>query len=210
MDDNLSQSQADTLMQQLDRQVPVNRRDAQRMADVQPYQFRREEATSQQADADVPFERLHQTMLADMRTLVFDITRQKPAVTLTPLGAQSFRQWREQWQEPCQLHHLKLEPLGVSAVLALESTLVCGLVDLIFGGDGSPPKRMRRKTFSHSEAQVAGKFTDRLVQTFNAHWGEIMPVNFVRQRMEVQPQFANFMPDTEMMCGFRTSSRCRA
>lgn len=203
MDDNLTQSQADTLMQQLDRQVPVNRRDAQRMADVQPYEFRRESSAEQQTGADVPFERLHQTMLADVRTLVFDITRQKPAVTLTPLGAQAFRQWRDQWQEPCQLHHLKLEPLGVSAVLALESELVCALVDLIFGGDGSPPKRARRKTFSHSEAQVAGKFTERLLQTFNAFWGEIMPVNFIRQRMEIQPQFANFLPDAEQLCGYR-------
>lgn len=203
MDENLSQSQADTLMQQLDRQVPVNRRDAQRMADVQPYQFRREEAGAQPSGGLVPFERLHQTMLADVRTLVFDITRQKPAVTLTPLGAQTFKQWREQWQEPCQLHHVKMEPLGVSLVLSLESSLVCGLVDLIFGGDGTPPKRLRRKTFSHSEAQIAGKFTDRLLQTFNAFWSDIMPVNFARQRMEVQPQFANFMTDGDLMCGFR-------
>lgn len=202
MNDNLSRSQADTLMQQMDRQVPVNRTANPRMADIRPYVFRQEE-TGAASGGSIPFERLHQTMLADIRTLVFDITRQKPAVGLQPLGAKAFRDWRAQWDEPCLLYHLKLEPLGISAVVALEGSLVCGLVDLIFGGDGSPPRRARRKVFSHSEAQVAGKFMDRLLQTFNTFWADVVPVVFHRSRVESQPQFANFLPDGDDLCGYR-------
>lgn len=202
MNDNLTASQADTLMQQLERQVPVNRSDSPRMAHIQPYVFQ-PETRSPAMGQTIPFERLHQTWLADVRTLVFDITRQKPPVTLVPLHDRAFGDWRATWQEPCQLHHLTLQPLGLTVVMVFEGGLISGLVDLIFGGDGSPSRRSRRKTLSHSEIQVAGKVTERLLQMLNAGWSDIMPAVFQRQRMETQPQFANFLPDAEVLCGHR-------
>ncbi len=203
--DYLSESQADTLVQQLQQDTPINRSHGSKPAQVTPYEFSKDKPKSGQASGLHPLERLHQTMLPEVRTALFELTRQRPTVTLESLPPTIFMDCKTAWSEPCFLYHLRMDPLGVPMVVALEGALASGLVDLIFGGDGAPLKRGKRKTFSQSEAQVGGKFMERLFAVVQASWLELMPMNLTRQRMETQPQFANFLPDTTVMSGFRFS-----
>ena len=203
--DYLSESQADTLMQQLQKDTPINRSHGSKPAQVKAFEFSKDTPKVGPGANLHPLERLHQTMLPEVRTALFELTRQRPTVTLETLPHSIFVDCKQQWSEPCFLYHLRMDPLGVPMVVALEGELASGLVDLIFGGDGAPLKRGKRKVFSQSEAQVAGKFMERLFALVQSAWLELMPVNLIRQRMETQPQFANFLPDTTVMSGFRFS-----
>lgn len=197
--DYLTESQADTLMQQMQSQAPINRADGARPAEVRPYEFARDEPLADAVRTALPFDRLHQTLLPDVRTVLFELTRQRPTVSVKPLPALRFDALQATWQEPCLLYHVRLEPMGVPVIVVFDGVLIAGLVDLIFGGDGAPPKRSRRKTLSHSEAQVAGKFMDRMFNVLNTGWSDLLPLHWQRQRLESQPQFANFLaPDIEV------------
>jgi flagellar motor switch protein FliM len=91
---------------------------------------------------------------------------------------------------------LELEPLGTSAIAAFDLPLVFCMIDRLLGGVGAGPPRLRELT--DIEVALARTLITRLLSELSASWAELVGVDFRLRQTEMNPQFAQIAPPTEL------------
>jgi flagellar motor switch protein FliM len=91
---------------------------------------------------------------------------------------------------------LDLAPLETNAILAFDLPLVFTMIDRILGGPGHGSPRLRELT--DIELQLSRTFIERLLRELSTSWSELVGVDFSLRHTEMNPQFAQIAPPTEL------------
>ena len=91
---------------------------------------------------------------------------------------------------------LELEPLGTNAILAIDLPLIFSVIDRLLGGTGQGAVRLRELT--DIELSLSRTVLVRLLDELSTSWSELVGVDFRLRHTEMNPQFAQIAPPTEL------------
>jgi flagellar motor switch protein FliM len=91
---------------------------------------------------------------------------------------------------------LELQPLGTNAILAIDLPLVFSTIDRLLGGTGQGTARLRELT--DIELSLCRTIISRLLGELSTSWSELVGVDFTLRHTEMNPQFAQIAPPTEL------------
>ena len=91
---------------------------------------------------------------------------------------------------------LELAPLGTNAICAFDLPLVFSIIDRLLGGLGASTHRLRELT--DIELSLSRTVVQRLLAELSTSWSELVGVDFRLRQTEMNPQFAQIAPPTEL------------
>ena len=97
---------------------------------------------------------------------------------------------------PAFTNILELEPLESNAILALDLPLIFSMIDRLLGGTGQGAGRLRELT--DIELSLSRTIINRLLAELSTSWSELVGVDFHLRHTEMNPQFAQIAPPTEL------------
>lgn len=100
---------------------------------------------------------------------------------------------------PTSLNIFKMDPLRGYAILVVESKLVFGMVDAIFGGTGERHAKIEGRDFTPIEQNIISKVVSSALQDLQKAWKPVHDVEVQYVRTEVNPQFAAIVPPSEVV-----------
>jgi len=99
---------------------------------------------------------------------------------------------------PASLHIFRMEPLGGSSVLILESRVIFAFVDIMFGGSGRKTFKIEGRNFTNIENNLIKRVILSSLSDFERAWKPIMDLDVVYLRSEINPQFAQIIASTDV------------
>jgi flagellar motor switch protein FliM len=86
-----------------------------------------------------------------------------------------------------------------SGLIVCEPTLVFGIIDTLYGGNGKYHTRIEGRDFSPTEQRVINRLVEVICVEYEKAWKGIYPIQLEYQRSEMQPQFANIATPSEIV-----------
>jgi flagellar motor switch protein FliM len=135
------------------------------------------------------FSRLGGTYLSGALRCVADIT---------VLGAEqvTYGEFISSLPVPALTAVLELGNLETNAICAFDLPLVFCMIDRLLGGVGSSAHRLRELT--DIELTLSRTVVTRLLAELSTSWSELVGVEFSLRQTEMNPQFAQIAPPTEL------------
>jgi flagellar motor switch protein FliM len=100
---------------------------------------------------------------------------------------------------PSSLHIYRMPPFSGYALMVVSSSLVCSIVDSLFGGPGEGRGRVDGREFTSIESRLIGKVVLMALDTLKEAWGPIHPIDFVYVRSEFNPLAVAICPPTDVV-----------
>jgi flagellar motor switch protein FliM len=192
--DTLSQAEIDALLAAVASEpnmatanVPSGVR-IQNMDFRRPSKFNKDQLRTLEMLHDT-FARLGATYLSGALRAVADIS---------VLGAEqvTYGEFISSLPVPAFTNILELEPLESNAILALDLPLIFSMIDRLLGGTGQGAGRLRELT--DIELSLSRTIINRLLAELSTSWSELVGVDFHLRHTEMNPQFAQIAPPTEL------------
>ena len=117
---------------------------------------------------------------------------------ITVLGAEqvTYGEFIASLPVPALTAIVELEPLGTNAIIAFDLPLVFSMIDRLLGGAGAATYRLRELT--DIELSLSRTVVTRLLDELSTSWNELVGVDFTLRQTEMNPQFAQIAPPTEL------------
>ena len=109
----------------------------------------------------------------------------------------SFSDFSRALEKPSSLHLLKMEPLKGHGLLVLPARLILTLVDLLFGGDGTPIQINEDRDFTLIEDRVIQRMADSICRCYTEAWASVYPINMEVVGHETNVQFINIAQSSD-------------
>lgn len=142
---------------------------------------------------------INERFARNMRIGLFNFTRKSPEVFSTGTKVQKFSAFLSELVVPNNLNIVSIKPLRGSGLVVCEPTLVFGIIDSLFGGNGKFHTRIEGRDFSQTELRVIQKIVEVIGIEFKKSWHGIYPLEIELQRSEMQQQFANIATPNEVV-----------
>jgi flagellar motor switch protein FliM len=81
----------------------------------------------------------------------------------------------------------------------LEASLVFGVVDILFGGNGKGSFQVEGREFTTIENRVIKRLVDLILNDLKEAWRSIRPLSFTWVRTEVNPQFITIIANDDLV-----------
>ncbi|MCP3677272.1 MAG: flagellar motor switch protein FliM [Deltaproteobacteria bacterium] len=133
------------------------------------------------------------------RVSMFNLTRKVPDVTVEGLRMVKYGEFLKNIPLPASLNIFQVQPLRGLNLLVFDASLIFLLVDNYFGGGGKYHTRVEGRDFTSIENRIIRKLTDITFNDMQKSWKPVHEVEFVYNRSEVNPQFANIVVPTEVV-----------
>jgi flagellar motor switch protein FliM len=98
---------------------------------------------------------------------------------------------------PTLMAIFSMDPLSGSAVLETNSNFVFPLIDLLFGGPGNMPGKVRELT--DIESNVLKHLYGRLLENLNYVWSDVYEISTTIQGVETNPQLNRIISPNEIV-----------
>ncbi|MBR4742288.1 MAG: flagellar motor switch protein FliM [Desulfovibrio sp.] len=99
---------------------------------------------------------------------------------------------------PTSLNIFKMDPLRGTALIIIDSRLVFGLVEHVFGGQGVQPK-VEGREFTRIEQAVVNRVVKIALENMEEAWRPVHDVQLELVRSEINPQFASIVPPSDVV-----------
>ncbi|MCX5845031.1 MAG: flagellar motor switch protein FliM [Deltaproteobacteria bacterium] len=100
---------------------------------------------------------------------------------------------------PTSLHLFRIDPLRGNAIIVVESKVIFTLVDIVFGGSGRDGFKVEGREFTPIENNLIKKVVVSALLDLEKAWKALLDVKMTYQRSEVNPQFAQIVPLTDVV-----------
>jgi flagellar motor switch protein FliM len=194
--DTLSQAEIDALLAAV-AQEPTggdDRPDRFSSQKVQNVDFRRQSKFNR--DQLRTLEMLHETFSRLGGTYLSGALRSVAEISVLSAEQVTYGEFISSLPVPALTGILDLAPLETNAILAFDLPLVFTMIDRILGGPGHGSPRLRELT--DIELQLSRTFIERLLRELSTSWSELVGVDFTLRHTEMNPQFAQIAPPTEL------------
>ena len=100
---------------------------------------------------------------------------------------------------PTSLHLFRMDPMRGNAIFVVESKVIFTLVDIIFGGTGTEVFKIEGREFTAIESNLIKKIVLSALADLEESWKALIDLTVSYQRAEVNPQFAQIVPPTDVV-----------
>jgi flagellar motor switch protein FliM len=135
----------------------------------------------------------------NLRMGLFNFIRKSPEITVGGVKAQKYSAFLRELVVPTNFNIMAVRPLRGNGLVVCEPTLLFGVIDSLFGGNGKFHTRIEGRDFSPTEQRVITRLVDVIAEEYKKAWIGVYPLELHYQRSEMQPQFATIATPSEIV-----------
>jgi flagellar motor switch protein FliM len=142
-------------------------------------------------------QRLHEAIAQNITMILSTYLRINIEVNIISLGELTFEVFRNSLPNPTVINVLSLAPIQERGIATMDMKLAFSLIDRMLGGPGKPLDRIRTLTTIEQSLldNIIKRFLDQLAQG----WKELVAFDPVVEAREMDPQFVQVIPSSEMV-----------
>jgi flagellar motor switch protein FliM len=194
MNDVLSQDEVDSLFDDDDGPAPETDSTNQ---GPRPYDLAKQERIVR---GRMPtLEIIHERFARNCRLGLFNFLRRTPEIAVGQVRVLKYSAFLRELVLPTNFNIMQLRSLRGSALFVFEPTLVFGVVEILFGGDGKIHTRIEGREFTLTESRIIQKLLEIVRAEYTNAWAPVMSMKIDYVRSEMQPQFANIATPSEVV-----------
>lgn len=150
-------------------------------------------------------ELINERFARNLRNSLFNLLRRSPEITVDGIQMTKFGEFIHTLQTPTNLNIVRVNPLRGLGLVVFHPRLVFALVDSFFGGLGRFSPRLDGRDFTATELRMVDKVLRIAFADLREAWQPVMPIEFERVNVEMNPLFANVASPSEVVvvCGFQ-------
>lgn len=133
------------------------------------------------------------------RASLSSLLRKVISISTISLETLKFGEFLKTLPVPTSLHIFRMEPLRGSAIAVIESRIIFTLVDVLCGGMGRESYRVEGREFTAIETNLIRKVVFNALGDLEKAWKALLEINISYQRSEINPQFAQIVPLTDVV-----------
>lgn len=135
----------------------------------------------------------------NLRLGLFNFIRRSPEISVGAVKAQKYSAFLRELVVPTNFNVMAVRPLRGNGLVVCEPTLLFGVIDSLFGGNGKFQTRIEGRDFSPTEQRVIARLVDVVAEEYKKAWSGVYPLELAYQRSEMQPQFATIATPSEIV-----------
>lgn len=142
-------------------------------------------------------QRMHESIAQNLTMTLSTYLRINLEVNIVSLGELTFEVFRNSLPNPTVINVLSLAPLPERALATMDMKLAFSLIDRMMGGPGKPLDKLRSLTTIEQSLldNIIRRFLDRMADG----WQELASFKAVVESREMDPQFVQVIPSSEMV-----------
>jgi flagellar motor switch protein FliM len=191
-DDILSAEELEALLASAEDVEGKKRRREKRIVDydfVRPNKLSGEQLRSLQ--------RMHEAIAQNITMALSGYLRLNLEVNILSLGELTFEVFRNSLPNPTMINVLSLSPIQEKGIGTMDMKLAFSLVDRMLGGPGKTLEKVR--TLTTIEQSLLDNVVKRFLDQVAAGWKELYSFNPIVESREMDPQFVQVIPSSEMV-----------
>lgn len=142
---------------------------------------------------------INERFARNLRVGLFNFIRRSPEISVGTVGVQKYSMFLRDLVVPTNFNIMAVRPLRGSGLIVCEPTLLFGVIDSLFGGNGKFHTRIEGRDFSATEQRVINRLVEVVSEEYKKAWKGVYPLELAYQRSEMQPQFANIATPSEIV-----------
>lgn len=142
---------------------------------------------------------INERFARNLRVGLFNFIRRSPEISVGTVQVQKYSMFLRELVVPTNFNIMAVRPLRGSGLIVCEPTLLFGVIDSLFGGNGKFHTRIEGRDFSPTEQRVINRMVEVVSEEYKKAWKGVYPLELVYQRSEMQPQFANIATPSEIV-----------
>ena len=135
----------------------------------------------------------------NLRLGLFNFIRHSPEISVGAVKAQKYSAFLRELVVPTNFNVMAVRPLRGNGLVVCEPTLLFGVIDSLFGGNGKYQTRIEGRDFSPTEQRVITRLIEVVAEEYKKAWVGVYPLELAYQRSEMQPQFATVATPSEIV-----------
>ena len=135
----------------------------------------------------------------NLRLGLFNFIRRSPEISVGPVKVQKYSAFLRELAVPTNFNIMAVRPLRGNGLVVCEPTLLFGVIDSLFGGNGKFQTRIEGRDFSPTEQRVIARMVEVIADEYKKAWTGVYPLELAYQRSEMQPQFASIATPSEIV-----------
>ncbi|HRO60395.1 MAG TPA: flagellar motor switch protein FliM [Burkholderiaceae bacterium] len=148
-------------------------------------------------------ELVHDRFARNLRTGLFNFMRRSPDISVGPVKVEKYSAFLRDIVVPSNINIVQVRPLRGSGLLICEPQLVFGIIDSMFGGDGSLPSEFDGRDFSATEQRIIQRTIEVVCTEYRKAWVGVYPLELEYLRSERHPQYASIATPSEIVVSVR-------
>jgi flagellar motor switch protein FliM len=191
-DEILSSDELDALLSSVEEAGAGKRKREKRVVEydfVRPNKLSGEQLRSLQ--------RMHEAIAQNVTMVLSTYLRINIEVNIISLGELTFEVFRNSLPNPTVINVLSLAPIQERGIATMDMKLAFSLIDRMLGGPGKPLDRIR--TLTTIEQSLLDNVIKRFLDQIAAGWKELVTFDPVVEAREMDPQFVQVIPSSEMV-----------
>jgi flagellar motor switch protein FliM len=142
---------------------------------------------------------INERFARNLRVGLFNFIRRSPEISVGTVQVQKYSMFLRELVVPTNFNIMAVRPLRGSGLIVCEPTLLFGVIDSLFGGNGKFHTRIEGRDFSPTEQRVINRMVEVVSEEYKKAWKGVYPLELAYQRSEMQPQFANIATPSEII-----------
>ncbi|MEO8856862.1 MAG: flagellar motor switch protein FliM [Burkholderiaceae bacterium] len=193
----LSQEEVDALLEGVTGESQKEVQQAAQKGEVRPYDISSQERIVRGRMPTV--EIVNERFARNLRLGLFNMIRRTPEVSIGTIAVQRFGAFLRELAVPTNFNIMAVRPLRGNCLIVCEPSLIFGVIDTLYGGNGKFQTRIEGRDFSATEHRVIARLVNVISDEYKKAWKGVYPIELEYQRSEMQPQFANVATPSEIV-----------
>lgn len=135
------------------------------------------------------------------RSGLFDFMRKAPEITSGQVRVQKYSEFIRNLVIPTNLNIFSMPPLKGQGLLVIEPSLIYGIIDSLYGGEGRSTFKVDGREFTETEHRIAqgllNVFFSKYKEAWKGSYQNLREIKYVRS--EQHTQFANIATPSEIV-----------
>ena len=193
----LSQEEVDALLEGVTGESQKDVQEAAQKGEIRPYDMSSQERIVR---GRMPtMEIVNERFARNLRLGLFNFIRRTPEVSIGSISVQRFGAFLRELAVPTNFNIVAVRPLRGNGLIVCEPSLIFGVIDTLYGGNGKFQTRIEGRDFSATEQRVITRLVKVITDEYRKAWKGIYPIDLLFQRSEMQPQFASIATPSEIV-----------
>lgn len=196
-DSFLSQDEVDALLEGVTGESQKVEKEVVPTGGVRPYNLSSQERIVR---GRMPtMEIVNERFSRNLRIGLFNFIRRSPEISVGAVQVQKYSAFLRDLAVPTNFNIMAVRPLRGNGLVVCEPTLLFGVIDSLYGGNGKFHTRIEGRDFSPTESRVITRLVEVVAEEYKKAWMGVYPLELAYQRSEMQPQFATIATPSEIV-----------
>ena len=142
-------------------------------------------------------DRINERWVAEFQQTLAERVRRGLEVIVENVQPMSYADWLAPFPAASSLNLLTVKPWGGTALIAIESRVLSGLVEAFYGGGAPQAETPARAMLGRAEERFNRLIVDSLTERFQAAFSPIAQLEFEFVRTELNPHYASIATPSE-------------